>query len=208
MPSVHDKLSRIRKPRVHISYEVETEGALVEKELPFIIGVMGDFSGDPTSPLKPLKDRRFVQIDRDNFNQVLASMTPGLQFKVRNTLTDDGSEFLVDLKFECMEDFEPAAIVAQVEPLRRLIETRNRLRDLSSKADRSEELEAIIERVLTNQADLSELARAFGMDADEAGHKQAGQPGQAGPAGARGADSPGHTPDTRLKGNGKESGDE
>ncbi|MCH8506242.1 MAG: type VI secretion system contractile sheath small subunit, partial [Ectothiorhodospiraceae bacterium] len=76
MASIHDKLNRVRKPRVHISYEVETEGAVVEKELPFIVGVMGDFSGDPTTPLKPLKDRRFVQIDRDNFNQVLASMTP------------------------------------------------------------------------------------------------------------------------------------
>jgi len=164
MPSIHDKLNRVRKPRVHISYEVETEGAVVKRELPFVIGVMGDFSGDPTTPLKPLKDRRFVQIDRDNFNQVLASMTPGLRFKVKNTLQDDGSEFEVNLRFQSLEDFEPAAVVAQVEPLRKLLETRNRLRDLSTKADRSEELEAIIERVLTNQADLNELAAAIAGD--------------------------------------------
>lgn len=165
--SIHDKLNRVRKPRVHISYDVETEDAVVQKELPFVVGVMGDFSGDPTTPLKPLKDRRFVQIDRDNFDQVLASMTPGLQLKVRNTLEDDGSEFAVDLKFESMTDFEPAAIVNQVEPLRRLMETRNKLRDLSTKADRSEELEQIIERVLTNEADLNELAEALGTDKDD-----------------------------------------
>ena len=162
MPSVHDKLKNIRKPRVHISYEVETEGATVQKELPFVVGVMGDFSGDPTAPLKSLKDRRFVQIDRDNFNQVLASVTPGLNLKVKNTLKEDGSEFAVNLRFQSMDDFDPAAVVAQVEPLKHLLETRNRLRDLSTKADRSEELESIIERVLTNQADLSELAAAVG----------------------------------------------
>lgn len=162
MPSIHDKLKNIRKPRVHISYEVETEGATVQKELPFVVGVMGDFSGDPTAPLKSLKDRRFVQIDRDNFNQVLASVTPGLNLKVKNTLKDDGSEFAVNLRFQSMDDFDPAAVVAQVEPLKRLLDTRNRLRDLSTKADRSEELESIIERVLTNQADLSELAAAVG----------------------------------------------
>ncbi len=167
MPSIHDKLKRVRKPRVHISYEVETEGAVVQRELPFVVGVMGDFSGDSTAPLKPLKDRRFVQIDRDNFNQVLANMTPGLKLKVKNTLKGDGSEFAVDLKFSSMDDFEPAAIVEQVEPLRKLLETRNKLRDLSTKADRSEELEAIIERVLTNQADLSELAEALSTGTDK-----------------------------------------
>lgn len=167
MPSIHDKLKRVRKPRVHISYEVETEGATVKRELPFVVGVMGDFSGDPTAPLKPLKERRFVQIDRDNFNQVMASMTPGLKFKVKNTLKDDGSEFAVELAFSSLEDFEPAAVVNQVEPLRRLLETRNKLRDLSTKADRSEELEAIIERVLTNEADLGELAEALSADKED-----------------------------------------
>lgn len=162
MESIHQKLNRVRKPRVHISYDVETEGATVKKELPFVVGVMGDFSGDSTAPLKPLKDRRFVQIDRDNFNDVLRSMTPGLNIKVKNTLTDDDSEFAVDLKFESMDDFDPAAVVQQIEPLRQLLETRNKLRDLSTKADRSEELEDILERVLNNEADLTELAKAVG----------------------------------------------
>ena len=89
--SIHDKLDRVRKPRVHITYQVETEGAVVEKELPFVVGVLGDFSGNPTQPLKPLKDRKFVQIDRDNFNDVMARMTPGLNIKVDNTLAGDGS---------------------------------------------------------------------------------------------------------------------
>lgn len=167
MASIHDKLKKVRKPRVHISYEVETEGTAVQKELPFVVGVMGDFSGDPVTPLKSLKDRRFVQIDRDNFDQVLASVTPGLKLKVKNTLAGDDSEMAVDLRFRSMDDFEPAAVVDQVEPLRQLLETRNKLRDLATKADRSEELEAIIERVLTNQADLSELAKAIGATAEK-----------------------------------------
>jgi len=164
MESIHKKLNRVRKPRVHISYDVETEGASVQKELPFVVGVMGDFSGDPTEQLKPLKDRRFVQIDRDNFNEVLESMTPGLNFKVKNTLKGDDSEYAVALKFKTMEDFEPAAIVNQVEPLRKLLETRNKLRDLSTKADRSEELENILERVLNSETDLSELAAEIGAE--------------------------------------------
>ena len=109
--SIHDKLKRVRQPRVHITYDVETEGAVVEKELPFVVGVLGDFSGNPTEPLKPLKDRKFVQIDRDNFNDVMARMTPGLNLSVENTLKGDGSEMAVQLKFNSIEDFEPANVV-------------------------------------------------------------------------------------------------
>lgn len=164
MESIHKKLNRVRKPRVHISYDVETEGAVQQKELPFVVGVMGDFSGDPTTELKPLRDRRFVQIDKDNFDEVLKSMTPGLQFSVNNTLTDDDSTMAVDLKFEAMSDFEPEAIVNQIDPLKQLLEARNKLRDLSTKADRSDELEDIIEKVLNNQADLNDLAKALGSE--------------------------------------------
>ena len=127
--SIHDKLKRVRKPRVHITYDVETEGTAVKKELPFVVGVMGDFSGDNTEALKPLKDRRFVQIDRENFNDVLKRMSPSLKLLVDNTLNDDGSEFEVKLNFKSIDDFEPAAVVNQVEPLRKLMETRNKLRD-------------------------------------------------------------------------------
>jgi type VI secretion system protein ImpB len=158
MASIHDKLERVRKPRVHIKYEVETEGALVEKELPFVVGVLGDFSGDPVEPLKPLGERKFVQVDRDNFDEVMARMTPGLELRVENTLADDGSELPVSLKFTRLDDFEPASIVAQVPALKSLLETRHQLRDLLTKADRSTGLETLLERVLQNDADLRKLA--------------------------------------------------
>ena len=128
--SIHDKLERIRRPRVHITYRVHIGDAKVERELPFVMGVLGDFSGQPTEPLKPLKDRKFIQIDRDNFNDVMARMTPGLNLRVENTLRDDNSEMRVQLKFKSLDDFEPPNLVQQVEPLRKLVETRNRLRDL------------------------------------------------------------------------------
>jgi type VI secretion system protein ImpB len=151
--SVHSKLNRVRKPRVHISYEVETDGAQIERELPFVVGVMGDFSGDPTQPLKPIADRKFASIDRDNFNDVMARMAPGLNLKVDNKLADDGSVMAVNLKFNSMDDFDPARVVDQVPALRSLLETRNKLRDLMSKADRSDELEGLLEKVLQNKAE-------------------------------------------------------
>jgi len=165
--SIHDQLKRVRKPRVHITYDVETEGAEVKKELPFVVGVLGDFSGDNTEVLKPLKDRRFIQIDRDNFNDVLKRMSPSLSWKVENTLTDDGSEFSVNLNFNSIEDFEPAAVVNQVEPLRKLMETRNKLRDLMTKVDRSEELENVLEEVLSNTANLDSIAKELKIEETE-----------------------------------------
>lgn len=175
MASIHDKLKRVRKPRVHITYEVETEGAAVVKELPFVVGVLGDFSGDPTSPLAPMKDRKFIQIDRDNFNDVMARMTPGASMKVENTLAGDGSEMQVDLKFSSMDDFDPGKVVQQVEPLRKLQETRDKLRDLMSKVDRSEDLENLLENVLQNQDQLGELSSQLGVEApagDEGGEEK------------------------------------
>ncbi len=160
--SVHDKLKRVRKPRVHITYDVETEGAVEVKELPFVMGVMGDFSGDPTEPLKPLRDRKFIQIDRDNFDQVMQRMSPGLKLRVENTLKDDGSTLPVDLKFESMEDFEPGRIVQRVEPLRRLMETRTKLRDLMTKADSSEQLETLLEQVLQDSGQMKALHAELG----------------------------------------------
>ncbi len=162
--SIHDKLNRVRKPRVHITYEVETEGAEIVRELPFVVGVMGDFSGDPTTPLKPMTDRKFTQIDRDNFNDVMANMTPGLNLKVDNTLADDGSQMSVGLKFSSMDDFEPARVAAQVPALAALLETRAKLRDLMSKVDRSEELENLLEQVLRSEADLQNLSDELGMN--------------------------------------------
>jgi type VI secretion system protein ImpB len=162
MASVHEKLERVRKPRVHIKYEVETEGAMVVKELPFVVGVLGDFSGNPTQPLKPFGERKFVQIDRDNFDDVMRRMTPGLTISVENTLQNDGTELPVSLKFESMEDFEPGSVVNQVPALKALLNARNELRDLMSKADRSEELERLLEDILQNKADLSQLVGELG----------------------------------------------
>ena len=165
--SIHEKLKRVRKPRVHITYDVETEGAVVQKELPFVVGVMGDFSGDPTQPLKPLRDRKFVQIDRDNFNDIMGRMTPGLNLKVDNTLAGDGSEMGVQLQFNSMEDFEPAQVARQVEPLRKLLETRDKLRDLLTKIDRSQDLENVLEQVLENTDKLKELSADLGVQGPE-----------------------------------------
>lgn len=163
MPSVQDKLDRVRKPRVHIKYEVETEGAVVEKELPFVVGVMGDFSGDPTRKLEDLRDRKFVQIDRDNFNDVMARVAPGLNIKVDNTLAGDDSQMAVNLKFKSMDDFEPARVAQQVPALKAMLDTRARLRDLMSKADLSEELEGLLEEVLQDKSKLDALSEQLGI---------------------------------------------
>ncbi len=162
--SIHDKLKRVRPPRVHITYDVETEGAVVQKDLPFVVGVLGDFSGDPTEPLKPLKDRKFVQIDRDNFNDVMARIQPGLNIKVDNTLAGDGSQMAVNLKFRSLEDFEPARVAEQVPALKAMLETRAKLRDLMSKVDRSEELEGLLEQVLQDKDKLDKLSAELGLD--------------------------------------------
>lgn len=167
MASIHDKLARVRAPRVHISYQVETEGAVVEKELPFVMGVLGDFSGNPTQPLKPLKDRKFIQIDRDNFNDIMGRMTPGLNINVENTLKKDGSVIPVQLKFSSMEDFEPGKIVQQVEPLRKILETRDKLRDLLTKVDRSEDLEGILDNVLKDAEQMKKLAGELNINQGE-----------------------------------------
>jgi type VI secretion system protein ImpB len=165
--SIHEKLKRVRKPRVHITYNVETDGAEIVRELPFVVGVMGDFSGDPTTPLRPMADRKFTQIDRDNFNDVMARMAPGLNLKVDNKLADDGSEMGVQLKFNSIEDFEPGRVVDQVPALKSLLETRNKLRDLMSKADRSDELEGLLEKVLQNETELKSLSSQLGLDKKE-----------------------------------------
>lgn len=163
MASVHDKLNRVRKPRVHITYEVETEGAAIERELPFIVGVMGDFAGDPAEPLKPLAERKFVQIDRDNFNDVMARIAPGLNMRVENTLAGDGSEMAVNLKFKHMDDFEPARVAEQVPALKALLETRSKLRDLMSKVDNSEKLEELLDEVLQDESKLKALSDQLGL---------------------------------------------
>ena len=167
--SIHDKLKRVRKPRVHISYDVEKNGAVQKKELPFVMGVMGDYSGDNTENKKSLKDRKFSQVDRDNINEVMSNIAPQVNMKVENTLEADGSEMSVNLEFKNMEDFEPQNIVQKVDPLKKLMDTRDKLRDLLTKADRSEELENLLEEVLSSTESLAALQGELGTDDDKEG---------------------------------------
>lgn len=169
--SIHDKLKRVRKPRVHITYDVETNGAIQEKELPFVMGVMGDYSGDNADNKKALKDRKFSQIDRDNFNEVMNNIAPQVDMKVENTLEGDGSEMSVNLDFKNMEDFEPQNVVEKVDPLKKLMDTRNKLRDLLTKADRSEDLENLLEEILSSTDSLASLQGELGSDEEKEGDK-------------------------------------
>jgi len=158
MSSVHDQLGRVRPPRVHIRYDVHNYDAEVGKELPFVVGVMGDYSGNAsTAKFQPLADRKFTNIDRDNFNDVLAKVAPGLNLRVENTLKGDKSELAVNLNFKNMNDFEPGQIVKQVPALSKMLETRNKLRDLLTQADKSANLEALLEQILQNPEDMAKL---------------------------------------------------
>lgn len=165
--SLQHKLDRVRPPRVQITYDVEVGGAIELKELPFVIGVMGDFVGKPEDPLPPLKNRKFVEIDPDNFNQVLSGMNPRLAFSVENKLQDDGSKMGVELKFNNIEDFEPDNVVQQVEPLRKLVEARQKLADLRSKMDGNEKLENLLNDIISDTGKQKELSDALGLEGGE-----------------------------------------
>jgi type VI secretion system protein ImpB len=163
--SLQHKIDRVRPPRVQITYDVEVGGAIELKELPFVVGVMGDFVGKPEEPLPALKNRKFVEIDPDNFNQVLAGMKPRVAFTVDNKLQDDGSKMGVDLTFTNIEDFEPDQIVQNVEPLRKLVEARQKLSDLRSKMDGNEKLENLLNEVISDAGKQKELSDALGLEA-------------------------------------------
>lgn len=156
--STQKKLNRVRKPRVHITYDVETGGALIKTELPFIVGVMGDFSGDPTADIRPLKERKFTQIDVNTFDDVMKKVNAGLNLRVPNTMLDDGSEMAVQLKFESLEDFSPARVADQIAPLRKLLDTRQQLTELINKIDRSDDLGNLLETILTDSGALKQLS--------------------------------------------------
>jgi len=165
--STQHKLDRVRKPRVQITYDVEVNGAMQIRELPFVLGVLGDYSGkpDPSVPQVPLKDRKFIEIDRDNFDKVLAGMAPRLAYRVDDKLTGkEGSQVNVELKFKSIEDFEPANVINQIEPLRKLLETRGKLKDLLSKMDGNDKLEALLEDIIKNSQSREELTKALGLE--------------------------------------------
>jgi type VI secretion system protein ImpB len=163
--STQQKLSRVRAPRVHITYDVEVGNAIEAKELPFVVGVLGDFSGKPDEPLPRVKDRKFIEIDRDNFDKVLSGMKPRLQFSVENKLTPDGGKLPVELRFNSLDDFEPDQVVQQVEPLRKLVEARRRLSDLVSKMDGNDKLEGLLSDIISNTGAQEQLSKELGLDA-------------------------------------------
>ena len=169
--SIQQKINRVRPPRVHITYDVEVGGAIEMKELPFVMGVLGDFSGNPEEALPRLRDRKFVEIDRDNFDDVLSGMKPRLVMKVDNKLEDDGSQLGVEMKFKSMSDFEPDQLVQQVEPLRRLVELRQNLSDLLAKTDGNDKLGDLLQNVLQSTDDQKKLGQELGIDVSAEGNK-------------------------------------
>lgn len=154
---IHAKLGRVRAPRVHISYDVEVGGAIEMKELPFIMGVLGDFTGQPVEPLARLKDRKFVEVNPDNFDDVLQRMRPHLAFKVENRLTDQEGRIGVDLHFQSMDDFAPDRVALQVEPLRKLLDLRRQLSDLRGSLQGNDKLEEILQATLHDEEALGRL---------------------------------------------------
>ncbi len=158
--SVQKRLQKVRAPRVQMTYDVEIGGATENKELPFVVGVVGDFGGDPDVDKKKLKDRSFVGIDSGNFDEVLGSVAPAATFRVPNHLSEEGSEFAVALQFRAMDDFRPEAVVRQVAPLRGLLEARTKLADLRNKLAGNDKLEDILSEVLNNTDKLNSLRKS------------------------------------------------
>ncbi|QGJ71949.1 Type VI secretion system contractile sheath smal l subunit [Planctomycetales bacterium 10988] len=164
MSSMQHKLDRVRRPRVQVTYDVETGGAMRKVELPFVVGVLADLSGSPKDKLKPMKDRKVVPIDRDNFNAVLEKSAPRVAFKVDNKLTDDDTRMNVELNFKSMDDFEPANVARQVKPLKELLDMRDRLNQLLSKMEGNDELEEMLGEIMNNTEKRETLAKSLGVE--------------------------------------------
>ena len=163
--STQKKLERVRPPRIQISYEVESGGAIEMKELPFLMGVLGDFTGQPTEPLAKLKDRKFVEVTPDNFDDVLASMKPHLAFTVENKLSEeaDAPKLGVDLNFRSMDDFSPDAVARQVKPLRELLALRTQLADLRGSLQTNDKLDEVLQATLGDAAKMDKLKAELGL---------------------------------------------
>ncbi|MFN4325958.1 MAG: type VI secretion system contractile sheath small subunit [Azonexus sp.] len=156
--SVQKRLQKIRPPRVQLTYDVEIGDAIEVKELPFVVGVLGDFAGQSKQEQGKVRDRKFVNIDMDNFDDVMEGMAPRAAFRVKNRLTADGGELGVDLEFKRFEDFRPESVVQQVEPLRKLQEARSKLADLRNKLAGNEKLEDLLNDVLASTEQLQRLS--------------------------------------------------
>jgi type VI secretion system protein ImpB len=163
--STQKKLDRVRPPRVNITYDVETGGAIEMKQLPFVMGVLGDFTGQPTEPLAKLKDRKFVEVTPDNFDDVLSSMKPHLAFTVENKLSEDADapKLGVDLTFKSLDDFSPDAVARQVKPLRELLELRTKLADLRGSLQGNDKLDEILQNTLQDAEKMSKLRSEMGI---------------------------------------------
>ena len=155
--SVQKRLQKVRAPRVQMTYDVEIGDAIENKELPFEVGVVGDFGADASAPKKALKDRNFVNVDQDNFDEVLGGVAPVASFKVANHLSEEGGQFGVQLQFREMADFRPESVVQQVAPLKSLLEARTKLADLRNKLAGNDRLEDLLTDVLQNTDQLSQL---------------------------------------------------
>lgn len=157
--SIQKRLQKVRPPRVQMTYDVEVGDAIEHKELPFVVGVIGDFSGQSEVEQKKLRDRSFVNVDNDNFDEVMKAVEPRTVYRVPNKLSDTGGEFGVELKFKSIDDFRPEAVVQQVEPLKKLLEARTKLADLRNKLAGNEKLEDILSDVLANTEKLDALTK-------------------------------------------------
>ena len=157
--SVQKKLQKVRPPRVQMTYDVEIGDAIENKELPLVVGVVGDFGGNSEVPQKRLKERSFVGIDRDNFDEVMKGIEPRATYRVNNELTGEGGQFAVDLTFRSMDDFRPESVVNQVEPLKKLLEARTKLADLRNKLAGNDKLEDLLNDVLNSTETLAKLGQ-------------------------------------------------
>lgn len=167
--SIHDRLKRVRAPRVSIEYKVEVGDAIEMKELPFVMGILGDFTGSPEEPLERLKDRKFTEINPDNFDEVLASMKPHLAFRVDNKLSDDpeAGQLGVDLRFRELDDFDPDRVAQQIPAIRKLLELRQELADVRGSLQGNDKLEEILQTTLSDTDKLARIKDEIGSEEND-----------------------------------------
>lgn len=171
--SIQHKLSRVRPPRVQITYDVEIGDAIQMKELPFVMGIIADLSGDrdPERKMPKYKDRQFQEIDRDNFGDTMATIRPRLAYTVKNTMVEDGDKsgnIAVELEFKSIEDFEPLSVIEQVPALKELFEARRKLIDLMGKLDGNDELDELLQAMLADDKHKKEVKKLIDADRDAA----------------------------------------
>jgi len=165
--SLQHTLDRVRAPRVQITYDVEVGDAIEMKEIPFVVGVLADLSGKPDQPLPKLKERKFIEIDRDNFNNVLEGMNPRVAYRVDNKLTEDDAQVAVELRFKSMDDFHPERVAEQIGPVRKLVEARKRLSELLNKLDGNDKLDELLQDVISSTDSLEKLSKETGTGKNE-----------------------------------------